>query len=423
MMMLNTFLLRMQNVTCKSIRPVSVHSQLQVLTMKSNKYWCYVLAIGLANLVLYSYFTSEFSFIPKSLRSFWLPNLKVTKTILLWNSPGRIETASFGLGSRVFVENGCEVTACEIYDNRSAMPFEQYDAVVMNIHEIYMTRRPEITGFQRTQRQRFIFLSQESPQTIPYLNPAQYANYFNWTMTYKLNSDIQLLYGRIDQLPAAPVSAQQVDYFIKNTHRLTENMAANKTRNVVWMVSHCNTAGKRETYLQELQRHIDVDVYGGCGNFSCQRNGTHWLSEPHCYDLLAEKYKFYLSFENSVCQDYATEKLFHILAHNLVPVVYGGANYSAIAPPHSYIDALHFKPAELAAYLERLSANDTLYNEFFWWKKFYTVQAGVEQMARHAFCDLCKKLHADDSIKVYDEIESQWGVQSQCIQMSSWLER
>ena len=356
--------------------------------------------------------------------NFFLAERSVVKTILLWNSADRIETAAFGLGSQAFVHNGCLVTACEMYDNRTVLPFDRYDAVVLNMHEIYRTKRPEQAGFNRTARQRFVFLTQESPQTMPYLNPRQYANYFNWTMSYKLNSDIQFLYGRVRPLhhSVAIDHQQQVDDLIRLTHRSSRNSAANKTRNVAWMVSHCDTASQRETYASELQKYIDVDIYGGCGSFSCRRNHTHWLSEPHCYKMLAEKYKFYLSFENSICQDYVTEKFFHILAHDLVPVVYGGANYSAIAPPHSFIDALQFTPAQLAAYLSRLSANDTLYNEFFWWKGLYAVEAGVEQMARHGFCDLCKKLHDDTAVRVYEEIDSQWSPWSLCHAMSSWLE-
>ena len=49
----------------------------------------------------------------------------------------------------------------------------------------------------------------------------------------------------------------------------------------------------------------------------------------------------------------------------MVPVVYGLANYSHIAPPYSYIDATHLNPKELAAYLIKLDNNDILYNQYF----------------------------------------------------------
>lgn len=124
--------------------------------------------------------------------------------------------------------------------------------------------------------------------------------------------------------------------------------------------------------------------------------------------MLELKYKFYLSFENSDCKDYVTEKFFNILNYNMVPIVYGAANYSAIAPPHSYINAMDYTPKALAEYLKLLDANDALYNEYFWWKKHYTVENGVYQMARHAFCDLCQKLHQDQQVKIYEDFVPEW---------------
>lgn len=190
------------------------------------------------------------------------------------------------------------------------------------------------------------------------------------------------------------------------------------------MASHCETASRREEYVRQLQEDIPVDVYGTCGSQFCSRNESHWISDPECYSLLASKgYKFYLSFENSICEDYVTEKFFSVLQHGeMVPVVLGGADYRAVAPPHSFINALDFpSPAELAAYLRTLDSNDSLYANYFDWAESFRVEAGVEQMARHAFCDMCAKLHeSNDAIpKFYGSMVPEWSAATQCRQWDS----
>jgi alpha-1,3-fucosyltransferase len=165
-----------------------------------------------------------------------------------------------------------------------------------------------------------------------------------------------------------------------------------KKKTVAWMVSHCKTHGLREKYVEELRKHIDVDIYGNCGKLSCKRHAKYH-TEPRCNKVIESTYKFYLSFENSICKDYVTEKFFKILDLYMVPIVYGGADYTQHAPPHSYIDARQFKPKELAAYLKRLDADDALYNEYFWWKDHYRVEFISENTSRHGFCGLCQKLH------------------------------
>ena len=343
------------------------------------------------------------------------------KNILIWNNPERLETAIFGLGHEPFIEHQCEVSECAVYDKKSSnRPFEEYDAII--VHMLFLELH-HLPNFERTNKQqRFIFFTQEPPPMMP-IQISNIENVFNWTMSYKLNSDIQLLYGRITPGPTAPRTSQELQKLIKETHLpSTMNYSVNKTRPVVWMVSHCSTDSSRDTYVQELRRFIPVDVYGRCGNLSCNRDEKTWISHPQCYVTLQKKYKFYVSFENSICNDYVTEKFFEIMKHDMVPVVYEGANYSKIAPPHSYINALEYTPQKLAQYLQILHENDTLYNEYFWWKSHYNVEVGWEQMAGHGFCDLCKKLHQDQlTNKYYPELVSEWHPNTQCRRLISWV--
>ena len=56
----------------------------------------------------------------------------------------------------------------------------------------------------------------------------------------------------------------------------------------------------------------------------------------------------------------------------MIPVVFNGANMSAIAPPHSYINAEDFSSVEqLAEYLKLVGKNDSLFASYFWWRDYY----------------------------------------------------
>ena len=120
-----------------------------------------------------------------------------------------------------------------------------------------------------------------------------------------------------------------------------------------------------ELCFQNLKKYIPVDIYGKCGEMSCGEK----LNYADCdSNLLSKNYKFYLSFENSICQDYVTEKLWRIIANknaNVIPVVLGGANYSAFLPDKTYVDATKFdSPHQLSTYLWKIANDDNLYNEY-----------------------------------------------------------
>lgn len=96
--------------------------------------------------------------------------------------------------------------------------------------------------------------------------------------------------------------------------------------------------------------------------------------------------------------------------YTVIPVVYGGANYSQFAPPDSYVDALDFEsPKKLATYLKSLSQDLQRYQSFLRWKKYYR----VNMETKRAVCTLCKVLHKQKQPKTYS-ILSDWYAKNKC---------
>ena len=161
--------------------------------------------------------------------------------------------------------------------------------------------------------------------------------------------------------------------------------------------------------MKQMKKLVDVDVYGKCGKLKCSRD-----NETACYLNLEKMYKFYLSFENSVCADYVTEKFFNILRYNVLPVTYSGADFTQIAPPHSYINTLDFESvSELSRYLLKVDKDDELYASYFWWKDFYEVRQSKTDLSQ-SFCELCAALHSPQPDKVYSDLTHWWVTQSKC---------
>ncbi|VDP09365.1 unnamed protein product [Soboliphyme baturini] len=141
--------------------------------------------------------------------------------------------------------------------------------------------------------QIWIFYSLESPMNTPDLSAL--GDGINWTATYRMDSDIVAPYGKflLYDTDAKP----SVDPHHKN-------YAEGKTRLAAWFASNCFTSNHRLEYINELMRFMPVDTFGKCGHLRC----GHYSDK--CPQLLKQRYKFYLAFENSNCREYITEKLF-----------------------------------------------------------------------------------------------------------------
>lgn len=308
-------------------------------------------------------------------------------TVLYWTPMFGQENFSFGLG-RIFEH--CEYKNCYATADKNLMPIEEFSAIIFHDPDFfYQDEEPA----RRSNDQYYIYANMESPINSFTKN---WENFFNLTMTYQRNSDIAWLYGRIIKT--------ETDYTLP-----TKESLGNKTKKIAWLVSNCITQSKREVLGLAIAKDVEVDVIGKCGEIDRIHCAT-WRKKE-CYDYIEKNYKFYLSFENSLCDDYVTEKLYNILDRDLIPVVYGGADYSKVAPPGSYVNVRDFENVkQIVDYLRRIDENDDMYLKFFEWKKHYV----VDKTNQRTLCDLCKKLNEPIVHKVIPSIKD-WHSRKNCL--------
>jgi hypothetical protein len=207
-----------------------------------------------------------------------------------------------------------------------------------------------------------------------------------------MKSDIKNDYGHFEVKDSK--SAKHIKHY-----------AAKKNKTISWLVTDCYTPSYREAYVRELQKYIHVDIKGRCAAKVCKGHRA-------CLNDTAQ-YKFYLSFENSLCEDYITEKVWKVLRMDTVPVVLGHANYTKLLPPRSYIDVRNFQsPYDLAKYLQYLDDHDDEYNKYLEWKQDYFVPEDREHDKLRA-CQLCEYLHVNKG--KHKTVDTLWDRVKECV--------
>jgi hypothetical protein len=191
---------------------------------------------------------------------------------------------------------------------------------------------------------------------------------------------------------------------------------ATKTRFAFILTSHCETFSQRGVLIAEMRKYANVDVLGKCGNLTCGvKNNTLFLKSRLCRQRLSREYMFALAFENSLCEDYITEKFFDNIGHDIVPVVYGHGGHDKWIPKSAYIDVRDFGRVEdLMAYLIYLSKNATAYNSYFKWRQFIVPVDHQYQV----YCDMCVKLNLETFYGVANKtfnIRNTWNVKKKCL--------
>lgn len=323
-----------------------------------------------------------------------------------------LETKTYKIvGFRYPLWENCSVQNCRLsYEDKD---LNQADAVVFHVQ--FLLRASNMPRRSRV-NQRWIMLLDESP--MYHLSSSEktlnYDGLFNWTMTYKMNSDVPVPYGRT--IKKALTTLRYHSSTSEQFWRI--NLMSSKTKLVAALISHCNTINRRLEYVKVLKSLLQdhLDVIGNCmnGNIIC----PHHLKD--CSIL--SSYKFYLSFENSNCREYITEKVFwNAFEKYAVPIIMGASleDCQRLLPPGSYLHVDNFHSAKaLVTYLRYLDDNNEYYLKYHEWRDSYTVlnEHGYFGSASKHYCRVCQALNYNsNTTKVYKKLHDFWNMERDCI--------
>ncbi len=187
----------------------------------------------------------------------------------------------------------------------------------------------------------------------------------------------------------------------------------------------------REQYVKELQRYINIDVYGkpgGCDKIPGFKPRTDVcdgsLSEEgsKCFQKFYGQYRYLLAFENAICDWYISEKIARALNNGILPITMGppSDHYNTLLPEGCFLHVDNFtSPQDLAKHIRKLDGNRTLYNSYFAWRVRYELKPQPLQndkdILQYVWCEVCEMLWRDPPVqdKFYN-ISEFWSGTKQC---------
>ena len=126
----------------------------------------------------------------------------------------------------------------------------------------------------------FVYFFKEPPGISMDEAYKKQSNIFDITYTYRRDSDIPFTYGKViprdleytqayNKMLQSKLAIEWKPIPKKLSSFLNDRDFSYKTKDILWMVSHCETDSRREDYVKKLQSHLStlsIDVMGKCGN-------------------------------------------------------------------------------------------------------------------------------------------------------------
>uniref|UniRef100_A0AC34FP33 Fucosyltransferase n=1 Tax=Panagrolaimus sp. ES5 TaxID=591445 RepID=A0AC34FP33_9BILA len=299
-----------------------------------------------------------------------IPQKDVTlfeNNIVASNIPILLEWNPFNYVSTFHMRKKCS-KECFYTSDKSLEPFA--DMLTVNFGNPLLKNIPK----SRNENRMNVFICYESPLHRPLYKEAP-KDYFNITVTYRLDSDVTMLYDFFE-----PVSDASKAWDQDEVNKIIDE----KTNPALYFVSHCDTPSKRELIVEELKKYINITQYGNCNKKFCEKGGDCEIKD-------IRSHYFTLAFENSDCVDYVTEKVYR-LRKLIVPIILNRNILRGIhAKLNPYVIALSdFKTVkELADFLKYLMKNKVEYSKYLEWTKFYK-KVQPKDLIDDVQCELCE---------------------------------
>jgi hypothetical protein len=178
----------------------------------------------------------------------------------------------------------------------------------------------------------------ESPQHDDIVGTIKSAK-FNFRFDYQLDSEIVAAYFEL-----APSTLEDS---VRRQTMLFKPYLPYEQRHVgveaAWVAKNCRSSNHREQFVEAVMgAGVRVDSFGGCLHNKDFPAGYQDIShDDSSFMKLLSKYKFYLSFENSNCRHYYSEKLFRSLEIGVIPILLGHPADIEYLLPHKVCELMY----------------------------------------------------------------------------------
>ena len=159
-----------------------------------------------------------------------------------------------------------------------------------------------------------------------------------------------------------------------------------------FVARNCNSKSRREDLVRFLAQRNLVTSLSSC---------LHNFDPPQMRDKAAmiRPYALHLAFENSIVDDYVTEKLWGALGAGVLPVYLGAPNIRDHIPENSAVIVADYEGdwGALAQHLRNIVTNATLFNSYHAWRykalpEWFVAKYNFTHT--HSRCRLCQKAAA-----------------------------